>query len=87
MSARKEISPDVALANIEDALRESRIEVVPVTHDVARAAIEAFDRFGKGRHPASLNFGDCLSYGCAKVHGVPLLFKGEDFAQTDVARA
>jgi ribonuclease VapC len=52
-----------------------------------REALEAFRRFGKGRHPASLNFGDCLSYACAKLAGRPLLFVGDDFARTDVERA
>lgn len=52
--------------------------------DVARAA---WRRFGRGRHPAGLNYGDCLSYALAKVSGEPLLYKGEDFARTDVARA
>lgn len=52
------------------------------------SAREAYDRFGKGRgHPAQLNFGDCLSYAVAKVHGLPLLFKGEDFSRTDLAAA
>lgn len=50
-------------------------------------AIDAFRRFGKGRHPAGLNFGDCLSYALAKATGEPLLFKGDDFSQTDIARA
>ena len=51
-------------------------------------AIAAFERYGKGRkHRASLNFGDCLSYACAKARGAKLLFKGEDLAHTDVARA
>lgn len=44
----------------------------------------AFDRYGKGRHPAGLNFGDCFSYALSRVTGQPLLFKGEDFSQTDV---
>ena len=51
---------------------------------IGRLAVECFERFGKGRHPARLNFGDCLSYACAKAHGARLLFKGDDFAQTDV---
>ena len=52
-----------------------------------RAAAEAFLRFGKGRHPAALNFGDCLSYAVAKLAHRPLLFKGDDFAKTDLAAA
>ncbi len=50
-------------------------------------AVEAFRRFGKGRHPAGLTFGDCFAYALAKATGEPLLFKGEDFAQTDILRA
>jgi ribonuclease VapC len=52
-----------------------------------RAAIEAFLKFGKGRHPAKLNFGDCMSYAAARVAGQPLLYVGDDFAQTDIERA
>jgi ribonuclease VapC len=50
-------------------------------------ALEAVHRFGKGRHPAKLNMGDCFAYGCAKANGLPLLFKGDDFSQTDIAQA
>lgn len=60
-------------------------EVAPFDADHAAAAVEAWRRFGKGRHPAGLNFRDCLSYATARVHHVPLLFKGEDFARTDIA--
>ena len=47
-------------------------------------AVDAYARFGKGRHPAQLNYGDCMAYAVARQHDVPLLFKGADFAQTDV---
>ena len=57
---------------------------VPIDEAIARLAVDCFQQFGKGRHPAKLNFGDCLSYACAKALGVPLLFKGDDFARTDV---
>ena len=50
-----------------------------------RVGAEAFDRYGKGRHPARLNFGDCMSYAVAKVRDEPLLFKGDDFGHTDLA--
>ena len=50
-------------------------------------ALEAHTRFGKGVHPAKLNMGDCFAYACAKVHGVPLLYKGGDFALTDIEAA
>ena len=69
-------------------LREARVTVVPLTEDIAHIAVAAFERYGKGRgHRARLNFGDCLSYACAKAHDVPLLFKGDDFTATDIARA
>ena len=51
------------------------------------AATSAFDRFGKGRHPAALNYGDCMAYAVARVAGCPLLYKGEDFARTDIRSA
>jgi len=56
-----------------------------VTAQQAEIAREAWRRFGKGRHAASLNFGDCFSYALAKVTGEPLLFKGTDFPKTDLA--
>lgn len=70
---------------LEDLLRRLRVEVVPFTEEHYREALAAFRRFGKGRHPAGLNFGDCLSYALAKVSGLPLAYVGEDFAQTDLA--
>jgi ribonuclease VapC len=61
-----------------------RLVVLPVDHEQALLARDGFRRFGKGRHPAGLNFGDCFSYALAKQRGEPLLFKGNDFSQTDV---
>lgn len=63
------------------------IELVPVDIEQMRWACIAFDRFGKGRHPAALNFGDCFSYALARSLNEPLLFKGNDFALTDIAPA
>lgn len=60
------------------------IELVPVDVDQAYVARQAFYQYGKGRHPANLNFGDCFSYALAKSRGLPLLFKGKDFSQTDI---
>jgi ribonuclease VapC len=57
------------------------------TADHLAAAAKAFDRFGKGRHAARLNYGDCMAYAVAKVAGCPLLYKGDDFARTDIAAA
>ena len=63
------------------------IETVEVTADQVAAARHAWRRFGKGNHPAALNFGDCFAYALAAVSGEPLLFKGEDFALTDIEAA
>ena len=61
-------------------------EIVPIDAEAAAVALSAWRRFGKGRHPAALNFGDCVSYALAKVSGAPLLYKGDDFSQTDIIR-
>ncbi|WP_276955493.1 type II toxin-antitoxin system VapC family toxin [Allomeiothermus silvanus] len=76
---------DTQLLVLEDFLRRLRVEVVPFTEEHYHEALSAFRRFGKGRHPAALNFGDCLSYAVAKVSGLPLAYVGDDFAQTDLA--
>jgi len=68
-------------------LRNADAEVVPFTEEHLDAAIDAFLRFGKGRHRAALNFGDCMAYALARETGEELLFKGTDFAQTDIAIA
>ena len=68
-------------------LRRLEAEVVPFNEEHLDAAITAFIRFGRGRHPAALNFGDCMSYAVASVAGMPLLFTGEDFRRTDIAPA
>ena len=68
-------------------LEEARVELAPVTPDHAEAARRAWRRFGKGNHPAGLNFGDCFSYALAEATGEPLLFKGRDFAFTDIEAA
>lgn len=61
--------------------------IVPIGAEEGRIALDAHARYGKGVHPARLNMGDCFSYACAKVHGVPLLYKGEDFSLTDIEAA
>lgn len=62
------------------------VTITPIDEPEARTAIQAFSEFGKGRgHPAQLNIADCLSYACAKNLKVPLLYKGDDFARTDMA--
>src|SRR5215216_2593530 len=66
-------------------LSRANVEIIPITAEIGRAAIAAFERYGRGRHPARLNMGDCFAYACARTLGVPLLYKGADFAQTDIA--
>lgn len=65
-------------------LHKTQIEVVAFSSQHLAAARRAFERFGKGRHAAALNFGDCFSYALSKVTGEALLFKGDDFPRTDV---
>lgn len=71
----------------EAFLRRAGITIEPVTVDHGEMARQAFLDFGKGRHKAALNFGDCFSYALAKATGEPLLFKGHDFGQTDMKPA
>jgi|SRR5271157_2857694 len=68
-------------------LRRVEAEVVPFNEEHLDAAATAFLRFGRGRHAAALNFGDCMSYAVASVAGMPLLFTGDDFNRTDIAVA
>jgi len=71
--------------DLDAVIARLRIEIAPLTADHALYARRAFRRFGKGRHPAQLNLGDCFSYALSKASGEPLLFKGRDFSETDVA--
>jgi ribonuclease VapC len=66
---------------------EAEIEIVPVSLEHAEIAREAYRQFGRGNHPAGLNFGDCFAYALAKAADEPLLFKGDDFGKTDLASA
>lgn len=68
-------------------LKTFRTEVMPHDEYCAAVALAAYKTFGKGRHKASLNFGDCLSYALAKIEGYPLLFVGDDFTHTDLTAA
>jgi ribonuclease VapC len=68
-------------------IRRAAIAIEPVTEEQAHIARQAYADFGKGRHPAGLNFGDCFAYALAKVTGEPLLFKGKDFKKTDIVPA
>ena len=72
---------------LDALLRRAGILIEPLTEEQAHVARQAYADFGKGRHPAGLNLGDCFSYALAKVSGEPLLFKGRDFSQTDITSA
>lgn len=72
------------LAHLDHFLETAIIKCYPVDEPQARLAREAFLRFGKGRHPAALNYGDCFSYALARKLDAPLLFVGNDFSHTDV---
>jgi ribonuclease VapC len=79
----------ISVADAEEAVGnfiiDSGAEIIPITAEIGRAAIRVFERYGRGQHPARLNMGDCFAYACARTLGVPLLFKGDDFSQTDIA--
>lgn len=70
--------------DLDTMLAELHVKIIPFTEEHAELARSAFRRFGKGRHPAGLNFGDCFSYALARALGEPLLCVGNDFSQTDV---
>lgn len=65
-------------------LRRAKVQIVAVDAKQAEVARDAYEKFGKGKHPAGLNLGDCFSYALAKAANEPLLFKGDDFSKTDV---
>ena len=75
------------LRDLDLLLAKAGVEFVPVDLEQAQVARNAFRTFGKGRHPPKLNFGDCFSYALAIVTNSPLLFKRNDFSQTDVVQA
>ena len=72
---------------VERLVKELGVTVVPFAEPEWQAALAAFQRFGRGRHPAALNFGDCLAYATAAVAGDTLLFVGDDFRRTDIGSA
>jgi ribonuclease VapC len=72
------------LRDLDLLIAKANIDLVAVDAEQAHGARHAFSRFGKGRHPANLNYGDCFSYALAKALHAPLLYKGDDFSQTDI---
>ncbi|UVC10219.1 type II toxin-antitoxin system VapC family toxin [Rhizobium sp. TH2] len=86
LSSKLSLDPERIKRSVESFLKQLRIEVSPIDANDGWTAIQAFQRYGKGRgHPAQLNLADCLSYACAKNRGITLLYKGNDFAATDLA--
>jgi ribonuclease VapC len=82
----RQTGPEVA-RQCDMFFRRAGIIIEPFTVEQAHIARQAFHDFGKGRHPAGLNFGDCFAYALAKITGEPLLFKGKDFKKTDIVPA
>jgi ribonuclease VapC len=74
-------------ARLDEWIDHFNVEVVPVDFAQARLAADAFARYGRGQHPARLNYGDCFAYALAASRGVSLLYKGTDFGKTDIASA
>ncbi|WP_428991626.1 type II toxin-antitoxin system VapC family toxin [Methylocapsa aurea] len=83
MNARQ-MTADQAQDTLRDLLDEAAVRIVPVTESMIAVALKAFEKYGRSRHPADLNFGDCFAYACARAYRAPLLFKGNDFSQTDI---
>jgi ribonuclease VapC len=81
------LKDDASSRDFDGFMRRSGIELHAVTPELAEGARSAYRRYGKGNHEAQLNPGDCFAYALAKTIGEPLLFKGEDFARTDVPSA
>jgi len=81
------IAINEALRIVEAFLAEIGATVMPIDAATGREALSAFARFGKGRHPAALNMGDCFAYACARAAGAKLLCKGDDFPRTDLELA
>ena len=81
------LEPKAALREVEAYIRPFDVAVISIEPALTAAAVDAYQRFGKGRHPAGLNFGDCFAYACARQLGMPLLYKGDDFARTDIEAA
>ena len=85
LSTKLAIEPMEVEAAVSAFMGEAGIEIVPIGGMAAKLAVQAFSDYGKGRgHAAQLNLADCLSYACAKEHGVQLLYKGNDFSHTDL---
>ncbi|MCD1643149.1 type II toxin-antitoxin system VapC family toxin [Aurantimonas coralicida] len=87
LSRIRGVDPQIAQRMIDEFLGDQSVRIVAIEPETAAIAIDAYARYGKGRHPAALNFGDCFAYACARHFDVPLLYKGNDFARTDIGAA
>lgn len=85
LSGKQNLSVPESERLVRSLLSELNVTVLPATDQIASKALDAFDRYGKSRHPAKLNFGDCFSYAGAKAAGAGLLYVGDDFTLTDLA--
>ena len=85
--AKQDRSLDLAKKLVDMFIVNARVQIVPIDLAISLAAVEAYAAYGKGRHRAALNMGDCFVYACAKSLGAPLLFKGNDFGHTDISVA
>lgn len=85
LSSGRGIMMDFARADVANFIASRHVAVVPIGAAEADLALETHRRYGKGRHPARLNMGDCFAYACAKAHDARLLYKGNDFSRTDLA--
>lgn len=81
------LEPQAALREVQAYIRPFDVTVATIEPAMTTAAVDAYQRFGKGRHPAGLNFGDCFAYACARHLNMPLLYKGDDFSKTDIEAA
>ena len=82
---RVNVDNQTAIVEIVDSfVKRHAFNFIDIDRGVTKLAVEAFAKFGKGRHSAKLNMGDCFAYACAKSINAPLLFKGSDFGQTDI---
>jgi ribonuclease VapC len=87
LASRLDMTPSQGNALFDEFLDEANVSMVPINDEIGALAVACFEAFGKGRHSARLNLGDCLSYACARAYRSPLLFKGEDFSRTDITGA
>ncbi len=86
--ARKRVCPiEQAEELVQLFVQETAAQMIDIDESISHDAIRAFAQYGRGRHKADLNMGDCFAYACAKAHGLPLLFKGDDFVHTDISVA